>query len=72
MAHATRGVMTSISSFRQLHAWQISMELVDGVFAATRLLPAAEFDLKRQINRAAVSIPSNVAEGWKRKRRRAA
>ncbi|MBY0493924.1 MAG: four helix bundle protein [Cyanobacteria bacterium] len=48
------------------------MNLVDSVFATSRSIPRIEFDLKRQINRAAVSIPSHVAEGWKRKRRRAA
>jgi four helix bundle protein len=36
------------------------------------LLPRVEFDLRRQMNRAVISIPSNIAEGWKRKRRRAA
>ena len=64
--------MNHITSFRQLDAWQVSMDLVDAVFAATKALPNVEFDLKRQINRAVVSIPSNVAEGWKRKRRRGA
>lgn len=48
------------------------MDLVDAVFLATRLLPAVEFDLKRQMNRAVISIPSNIAEGWKRKGRRVA
>jgi four helix bundle protein len=64
--------MTPITSFRQLDAWQVSMSLVDAVLATTRLLPRVEFDLKRQINRAAISIPSNIAEGWKRKGRRLA
>jgi len=64
--------MTHITSFRHLDAWQVSMELVDSVIALTRLLPRVEFDLKRQMNRAVISIPSNVAEGWKRKRRRGA
>jgi four helix bundle protein len=64
--------MTQITSFRQLDAWQVSMDLVDSAIAVTRLLPRNEFDLRRQMNRAAISIPSNVAEGWKRKRRRAA
>jgi four helix bundle protein len=64
--------MTQITSFRQLDAWQISMDLVDSVIAVTRTLPHVEFDLKRQMNRAVTSIPSNVAEGWKRKRRRGA
>jgi four helix bundle protein len=64
--------MAYISSFRQLDAWLLSMDLVDSVLTVTRGLPRVEFDLRRQINRAAISIPSNVAEGWKRKRRRAA
>jgi four helix bundle protein len=48
------------------------MDLVDSVLAAIRGLPPVEFDLRRQMSRAVVSIPSNIAEGWKRKRRRAA
>ncbi len=48
------------------------MDLVDAALAAIRLLPRVEFDLRRQMNRAVISIPSNVAEGWKRKRRRGA
>jgi four helix bundle protein len=64
--------MAQITSFRQLDVWLVSMDLVDSVIFATRSLPRVEFDLKSQINRAAISIPSNVAEGWKRKRRRAA
>lgn len=64
--------MTYITSFRQLDVWQISMDLVDSVIATTGSLPRVEFDLKRQMNRAVISIPSNIAEGWKRKRRRGA
>jgi four helix bundle protein len=48
------------------------MDLVDAVLAAIRRLPRVEFDLRRQVSKAAISIPSNVAEGWKRKRRRGA
>src|SRR5262245_8210191 len=64
--------MPPIASFMQLEVWQTAMDLVDGVIAATRSLPSVEFDLRRQMNRAAISIPSNIAEGWKRKGRRAA
>ncbi len=39
------------------------MELTDSVIATTRLLPRVEFDLRRQMNRAAISMPSNIAEG---------
>lgn len=64
--------MDKIRSFRDLDTWQQAMNLVDAVLAATRDIPRIEFDIKRQINRAVISIPSNVAEGWKRKRRRGA
>ena len=70
MLHCAR--MDRIQSFRDLDTWQQAMNLVDAVLAATRDIPRVEFDIKRQMNRAVISIPSNVAEGWKRKRRRGA
>ena len=47
------------------------MDLVDLAYACTKKLPRAEFDLRRQIRDAAVSIPANVAEGYRRRRRQA-
>ena len=50
--------------FKELKVWQEAMELAKEVYAITRLFPAEErFGLTSQINRAAVSIPSNIAEG---------
>lgn len=66
------GGMDKILSFRDLEVWHLSMQLVDLVIADTRNMPRIEFDLTRQMRRAAISIPSNIAEGWRRKRRRAA
>ena len=64
--------MDNITSFRDLEVWQLAMDLVELVIADTRQLPRLEFDSRRQIRRAAISIPSNVAEGWRRKPRRGA
>ena len=64
--------MDRILSFRDLDVWQLAMDLVDSVIADLRMMPRIEFDLKRQMQRAAIAIPSNIAEGWRRKRRRAA
>ncbi len=64
--------MDIIVSFRDLEVWQLAMDLVDLVIADTRKMPRVEFDLRRQIRRAVISIPSNVAEGWRRKKRRGA
>ena len=51
-------------SFRDLTAWSIAMEITLATYEAARRLPASErFELSSQIRRAAVSIPSNVAEG---------
>ena len=61
-----------IQSFRDLEVWRVSMDLVDLVLASLKEMPRTEFDLRRQINRAATSIPSNVAEGYRRKKRRGA
>jgi four helix bundle protein len=62
----------AINSFRDLDVWKVSMDLVDLVYSSTKAMPRSEFDLRRQITRAAVSIPANVAEGHRRRRRRAA
>ena len=59
-----------IKSFKDLEVWKLGMDLVDLVIAATNLMPRSEFDLRRQLRRAVISIPSNVAEGYRRKRRR--
>ena len=64
--------MTAQTSFRDLKVWRDSMTLVEGIYAATRKFPAEErFGLASQLRRAAVSIPSNIAEGARRKRRKA-
>ena len=56
--------MPDITTFRDLQAWQLGMELVEQIYAFTRLLPADErYGLCSQRRRAAISIPSNVAEG---------
>lgn len=58
-----------IESFRDLIAWQKSMDLVDAIYTLTRAFPRQEmFGLVSQMQRAAVSVPSNLAEGYARRR----
>lgn len=48
----------------QLDAWKLSMELAKAVYQMTATFPAEErYGLAQQMRRAAVSIPSNIAEG---------
>ena len=50
--------------YRDLIAWQKAMSLVNAVYDATEAFPKREvYSLTDQIRRAAVSIPSNIAEG---------
>ena len=50
--------------YRDLIAWQKAMGLVRSVYEVTEEWPAREqFGLTNQVRRAAVSIPSNIAEG---------
>jgi len=54
-------------SFRELTVWQKSMQLAKRVYKITKSLPMEEkFGLAGQMQRCAVSIPSNIAEGNKR------
>lgn len=62
----------TLGSFRDLEVWRTSMDLVDLVFQHTSRMPAVAYGLRRQRQDAAVSMPSNVAEGYRRKKRRAA
>jgi four helix bundle protein len=56
-------------SYKDLIVWQKSMELVFLVYKLTNNFPESEsFSFVDQIRRAAVSIPSNIAEGWARRR----
>nr|WP_298056679.1 four helix bundle protein [uncultured Halomonas sp.] len=49
---------------QQLRVWQESMDLVTVVYGLTTSFPAEErFGLASQMQRAAVSVPSNIAEG---------
>ena len=57
-------------SYKQLNVWQRSMELVIEVYRLTKLYPKEElYGITSQTRRAAVSIPSNIAEGYGRKHR---
>jgi len=54
----------AVRSYRDLTAWQRGMDLVVEVYKLTRCFPREEiYGLVNQLRRAAVSIPSNIAEG---------
>jgi four helix bundle protein len=58
-------------SYRDLIAWQKAMLLVRDIYCATQSFPPEErYGLMSQLRRAAVSVPSNIAEGQARYSRR--
>lgn len=58
----------SLQSFKDLKVWEISIDFVTKIYKITSAFPASEnYGLASQIRRAAVSIPSNIAEGSGRK-----
>ncbi|MEQ1760622.1 MAG: four helix bundle protein [Vicinamibacterales bacterium] len=60
--------MANGQSFRDLLVWREAMSLVEDVYRATQSFPTEErYGLSSQLRRAAVSIPSNIAEGSQRK-----
>jgi len=56
-----------IEGYKDLLVWQKSMVLVEMIYKLTNTLPTEEqWGLKSQMRRAAVSVPSNIAEGYGR------
>ena len=59
--------MRKIQDFRDLDVWQCSLDLVEEVHRLTKRLPIEErFGLSSQLRRAAVSVCTNIAEGYGR------
>lgn len=55
---------TEIKNHKDLNVWQLSMELVTDIYRLTGTFPKEEiYGLTNQMRRAAVSVPSNIAEG---------
>ena len=58
---------SKIKNFRDLDVWQLAMEIVVDIYEYTKIFPKEElYGLVSQMRRAAVSIPSNIAEGFNR------
>lgn len=58
---------TTFKSYRDLDVWQRSMRLAKEIYKVTQRFPADErFGLTNQLRRAAVPVPSNLAEGHAR------
>ena len=56
-----------MTNYRELLVWQKAMDAAEEVYRLVKLLPREEqFELSSQLRRAAVSIPSNIAEGQAR------
>ena len=56
-----------LKSYRELTVWQEAMSLVELIYTQTTSFPSEErYGLTQQIRRAAVSVPSNIAEGHAR------
>jgi four helix bundle protein len=56
-----------IKSFQDLEIWKRSMKLVEETYNLTRTFPKDEiYSLTSQLRRSAVSVPSNIAEGFAR------
>lgn len=56
--------MSEINSYRDLDVWRQSRQLVKSIYQLSKTFPKEEqFGLTNQLRRAAISVPSNIAEG---------
>lgn len=62
-----RSYVEHVESFEDLKVWQVGMSVAESVYEVTKSFPPDErFGVIAQTRSAAVSIPSNIAEGWGR------
>ncbi len=55
-----------MKTHKDLEVWKDSLELTNEIYSLTKTFPKFErFGLSSQMERAAVSVTSNIAEGWK-------
>jgi four helix bundle protein len=60
-------MVVKITSYRDLDIWKNAIALIKDIYAATEEFPKEEtYNLISQMRRSAISIPSNVAEGFRR------
>ncbi|MHC4757529.1 MAG: four helix bundle protein [Planctomycetota bacterium] len=63
----TSTTIKKIRSFKDLEIWKKSIKLVEDVYNVSNKFPKEEtYGLKSQLRRSAVSIPSNISEGFAR------
>ena len=59
--------MATIKNYQELEVWKLSMSFVEAIYKALKTFPPEErYGICDQIRRAAVSVPSNIAEGFGR------
>ena len=63
-----KGSSEMLENYKELKVWQKSYQLCLGIYKITKKFPGDEkYGLTSQVRRAAVSVPSNIAEGYGRK-----
>jgi four helix bundle protein len=68
LALAFEWILIEMRNFREYDIWKLGMQITKSVYLLTGHLPSSEkYGIVSQIQRAAVSIPSNIAEGTARK-----
>ncbi len=56
-----------IETYRDLNIWNLGIDLVKDIYKSTERFPKQEiYGIVSQMRRSAISIPSNIAEGFKR------
>ncbi len=60
-----------LNSYKELNVWKKSVDLVIEIYKLTEYFPKSEiYGLTNQIRRAAISLPSNIAEGYSRRHKK--